>query len=199
LQVAQRETTNPEEPQRPSTQQIQCFGSRDFASRRVAASGIDLLRCRHRSTPRAIGAKCGRQARRFGRVFTYSRFINEFLVKQPERHRRERMSELIRHAMADAIATELKDPRVGFATVTRVDVSADFSHATVYVSVLGSEEEKARAMGGLEHASGFLRTYIARNLRIRNAPELHIELDRGLEHAAHIDELLHQLEDEQSH
>ena len=120
-------------------------------------------------------------------------------MKRTERHRRERMSELIRHAMAEALATELKDPRVGFATVTRVTVSPDVTHATVYVSVLGSEEEKARAMEGLKHASGFLRTYIARNLHIRTAPELHIELDRGLEYAAHIDDLLHQLdEDEQS-
>lgn len=118
-------------------------------------------------------------------------------MKRTERHRRERMSELIRHAMADAIATELKDPRVGFATVTRVTVSADVTHATVYVSVLGSEEDKAKAMEGLEHASGFLRTYVAKNLHIRNAPELHIELDRGLQHAAHIDELLHKLEDEE--
>jgi ribosome-binding factor A len=109
------------------------------------------------------------------------------------------MSELIRHAMAEAIATELKDPRIGFATVTRVTVSADVTHATVYVSVLGTEEEKARAMEGLKHASGFLRSFIARNLHIRTAPELHLELDRGLEHAAHIDELLHKLEeDEQS-
>jgi ribosome-binding factor A len=109
------------------------------------------------------------------------------------------MSELIRHEMADAIATELKDPRVGFATVTRVVVSSDLSHATVYISVLGSEEEKASAIEGLQHASGFLRTYIARNLRVRTAPELHIELDRGLEHAANIDELLNRIEDERSH
>lgn len=119
-------------------------------------------------------------------------------MKRTEKHRRERMSELIRHAMADAIATELKDPRVGFATVTRVLVSADYSHATVYVSVLGGEEEKAQAMEGLENASGFLRTYIARNLHVRTAPEIHIELDRGLEHAAHIDELLNKIEEEQS-
>jgi ribosome-binding factor A len=118
-------------------------------------------------------------------------------VKRTEKHRRERMSELIRHAMADAIATELKDPRVGFATVTRVTVSADVTHATIYVSVLGTEEEKARAMEGLGHARGFLRSYVAKNLHIRTAPELHIELDRGLEHAAHIDELLHKLEEEE--
>jgi len=105
------------------------------------------------------------------------------------------MSELIRHAIADAISTELKDPRVGFVTVTRVNVSKDVTHATIYVSVLGSDEEKAKAMDGLEHASGFLRTHIAHRLHIRTAPQLHIELDRGLEHAARIDEILHEIND----
>lgn len=114
-------------------------------------------------------------------------------MRRPERHRPERMSELIRHAIADAIATELKDPRVGFVTVTRVNVSPDVTHATVYVSVMGSDEEKSRAMEGLENASGFLRTHIARQLHVRTAPELHITLDRGLEHAAHIDDLLDQI------
>ena len=82
-------------------------------------------------------------------------------MKRTEKHRPERMSELIRHAIADAIATELKDPRVGFVTVMRVNVSPDVTHANIYVSVLGSEEEKAKAMDGLEHARGFLRTYVA--------------------------------------
>ena len=114
-------------------------------------------------------------------------------MKRTEKHRPERMSELIRHAIADAIATELKDPRVGFVTVTRVSASPDVTHATVFVSVLGSEEEKSRAMDGLKHAKGFLRTYVARHLHIRNVPELHIELDRGLEHSARIDEILQKI------
>ena len=116
-------------------------------------------------------------------------------MKRTEKHRPERMSELIRHAIADAIATELKDPRVGFVTVTRVTVSPDVTHANIYVSVLGSEEDKAKAMEGLGRASGFLRTHIARHLHIRTAPELHIELDRGLEHAARIDEILNKIKE----
>ena len=118
-------------------------------------------------------------------------------MKRTGKHRPERMSELIRHAIAEALATELKDPRVGFVTVTRVSVSLDVTHATVYVSVLGSEEEKSRAMDGLGHASGFLRSYIARHLHVRTAPELHIELDRGLEHAAHINEILQKINAEE--
>ncbi len=117
-------------------------------------------------------------------------------MKRVERHRPERISELVRQAISTALATELKDPRVGFVTVTRVTVSPDISHANVYVSVMGSDEEKARAMEGLENATGFLRTYVARQLHVGTAPELHMELDRGLEHATHIDEILQKLDHE---
>ena len=117
-------------------------------------------------------------------------------MKRPDKHRPERMAELLRQTIADAIATELKDPRVGFVTVTRVTVSPDVTHARVYVSVLGSDDEKAGAIEGLENAAGFLRTYVAKNLHVRTAPELHIELDRGLEHANQIEKILQKLSDE---
>lgn len=117
-------------------------------------------------------------------------------MRKADWHRPERISELVRQAISTALATELKDPRVGFVTVTRVTVSPDITHANVYVSVMGSEEEKARAMEGLENATGFLRTYVARQLHARTAPELHMELDRGLDHAAHIDEILQKLDRE---
>lgn len=117
-------------------------------------------------------------------------------MKRTEKHRPERVATLIQQTIADAIATKLKDPRVGFATVTRVTVTRDVSHANVYVSVLGSEEEKARTLEGLKNACGFLRTFVANNLQLRTAPELHIELDRGLEHSVRIGEILQRLEDE---
>ncbi len=117
-------------------------------------------------------------------------------MKRTEKHRPERLSALIQQTVADAISTKLKDPRIGFTTVTRVHVSPDGTHANVYVSVMGSEEEKKSALEGLKHASGFLRTYVANNLHLRTAPELHIELDRGLEHSARIEEILQRLEDE---
>lgn len=112
------------------------------------------------------------------------------------KHRPERVGALIQESLADALATELKDPRIGFVTVTGVTVSPDCSHASVRVSVMGSDEEKARAMEGLESARGFLRTRLARTLTLRSAPELHFHLDRGVEHAARIDRLLHRLRNE---
>jgi ribosome-binding factor A len=97
---------------------------------------------------------------------------------------------LIRQILAEALTTGMKDPRVGFVTVTGVKVSAEFSHATVHVSIMGDDPEKAKALQGLEHASGYLRSLVARSTDLRTAPELHFVIDRGLEHARRIDNLL---------
>jgi ribosome-binding factor A len=97
---------------------------------------------------------------------------------------------LIQETLASALATQVKDPRIGFATLTGVSVTPDYSHATIWVSVLGSEEEKQGAVEGLRSAGGFLRSILARALPLRTVPELHFVLDRGLEHAQRIDELL---------
>jgi ribosome-binding factor A len=118
-------------------------------------------------------------------------------VTRSHRHRPERLGALIQESIAEAIATQLKDPRVGFVTVTGVTVSPDSSHATVRISVMGSEQEKASAMEGLSNARGFLRTHLARNLRMRSAPELHLVLDRGLEHASRIETIIQQIKQEE--
>jgi ribosome-binding factor A len=104
--------------------------------------------------------------------------------------RPEQMAETLRQVITEALAREVRDPRVGFVTVTGVLVSGDLSHARVMVSVVGDEGEKARALEGLQSAAGFLRSRAARALTTRSVPELHFELDRGLEHAARINELL---------
>ncbi len=104
--------------------------------------------------------------------------------------RPEQMAETLRQVITEALAREVRDPRVGFVTVTGVLVSGDLSHARVMVSVVGDEGEKVRALEGLQSAAGFLRSRAARALTTRSVPELHFELDRGLEHAARINELL---------
>jgi len=119
-------------------------------------------------------------------------------VTRSSKHRPERLGALIKESIAEAIVSQLKDPRIGFVTVTGVTVSPDGSHATVQVAVMGSEYDKARTMEGLENARGFLRTHIARNLHMRSAPELHIVLDRGLEHAARIESMIQQIKREES-
>ncbi len=108
-------------------------------------------------------------------------------------HRPERLAALLRETLAQALTSQVKDPRVGFVTVTGVAVSPDGGHATVRVSVMGTEEEKASAMAGLDSARGFLRSHLARALSLRSTPELHFQLDRGLEHAQRINQLLAEL------
>ncbi len=112
------------------------------------------------------------------------------------KRRPERVAALVQETLANVLATHIKDPRVGFVTVTAVHVSPDCGHAHVHVSPMGSEEEKARAMEGLASAKGFLRTQLARTLPLRVAPEIHFVLDRGLEHAKHINALLDRLAEE---
>ncbi|MGH7508551.1 MAG: 30S ribosome-binding factor RbfA [Gemmatimonadales bacterium] len=104
--------------------------------------------------------------------------------------RPEQVGETLRQVVTDALAREVRDPRVGFVTVTAVLVSNDLSHARVMVSVPGEEPDKTRALEGLQSAAGFLRSRAARALTTHSVPELHFELDRGLEHAARINELL---------
>jgi ribosome-binding factor A len=108
------------------------------------------------------------------------------------------MAETLRQVITDALAREVRDPRVGFVTVTAVLVSNDLSHARVMVSTPGEDADKSRALEGLQSAAGFLRSRAARALTTRTVPELHFELDRGLEHAARINELLNTIKREDS-
>jgi ribosome-binding factor A len=105
--------------------------------------------------------------------------------------RPEQVAETIRQVVADALLRgQVRDPRVGLVTVTRVDVTPDRSHATIYVRSQGDEAERDRAVEGLRSAAGFLRGLVARVLTSRTVPQIHIEADRGAEHAGRISELL---------
>jgi ribosome-binding factor A len=107
--------------------------------------------------------------------------------------RPEQIAETLRQVIADALTREVRDPRVGFVTLTGVLVTNDLSHARIMVTVPGEEADKTRALEGLQSAAGFLRSRAARALTTRSVPELHFELDRGLEHAARISELLNDI------
>lgn len=114
---------------------------------------------------------------------------------KPPSHRPERVGELIRQAVGEFLTGNVRDPRIGFVTVTSVEVSPDLSHANVRVSVMGSDEEKARSLEGLASAARYLRAQLARELRLRTSPELHFHLDRGIEHAQRIDRVLKELKE----
>ena len=111
-------------------------------------------------------------------------------------HRPERVAEAIRQTVAAFLTGDVRDPRVGFVTVTGVEVSADLEHARVRVSVMGSEDEKAKSLEGLASAARYLRVQIAKALPLRVTPDLRFELDRGLEHAQRIDRVLRDLEED---
>jgi ribosome-binding factor A len=102
----------------------------------------------------------------------------------------ERLDELVRQEIARLIAEEVRDPRVGFTTVMGARVSPDLRHARVYVSVLGDDAEKEAAVDALRRASGFLRSRLGAIVEMRYLPELEFELDRSLERAARIEEIL---------
>lgn len=113
--------------------------------------------------------------------------------------RMRRIDESIRHVIGDAVAGELKDPRVGFVTVTDVRTSADLSHARVYVSVLGEngeasgEEQRTASLDGLRSAHGFLQARLASELRMKRTPTLEFAYDDTTDRALRVEEILDEI------
>ena len=110
--------------------------------------------------------------------------------------RMRRVDAAMRHVVGDAVAQDLKDPRVGFVTVTDVKTSPDLRHARVYVSVLGSPAEQEASLEGLRSAHGYLQRNVAAELHLKNTPELRFVIDDTAERAFRVEELLH---DEEGH
>ncbi|MCH9648022.1 MAG: 30S ribosome-binding factor RbfA [Deltaproteobacteria bacterium] len=108
--------------------------------------------------------------------------------------RTDRIAELIRAELSELILHRVKDPRVRLASVATVQVTGDLSRATIGVSVLGEEEDREQVVEALSHAAGFLRSQLGRRLRLRVAPQLLFELDRGAEHSQRISDLLETLD-----
>ncbi|MGH7678786.1 MAG: 30S ribosome-binding factor RbfA [Gemmatimonadaceae bacterium] len=113
-----------------------------------------------------------------------------------EHRRADRVAEAIREEVANFLREGAKDPRlVGMVTVTAVDVTRDLRAAKIFVSILGTETERAATMEGLESAKGHLRSRLARSLRLRVAPEIAFRLDESVARAARIESLLAQVRD----
>jgi ribosome-binding factor A len=115
----------------------------------------------------------------------------------PNPHRQEKLGELIAVELSELLRMRVKDPRVGFASITHVEVSGDLRHAKVFVSVMGNTEEKAATLQGLRHATGFLRHELATRLVIRYMPEIVFKLDTSIEEGARILELINKIEQEE--
>jgi len=108
--------------------------------------------------------------------------------------RMRRVDEAIRQVIGDAVSIDIKDPRVGFVTVTDVRTSADLSHARVYVSVLGDDERRAQTLNGLSSAHGFLQRRIASELRLRKTPTLEFAYDDTTDKAMRVDALIEEFD-----
>lgn len=108
--------------------------------------------------------------------------------------RMEKVQKLAREVLGESIQG-LKDPRVGFATVTAVRITPDLRHARVWVSVLGDADEQAATMAGLRSATPHLRAELGRQVRLKYLPELQFELDTGPERAQRVEHLLRRLHD----
>ncbi len=104
--------------------------------------------------------------------------------------RMRRVDEAVREVLSDHLTGGLKDPRVGFVTVTGVRTSPDLSHARVFVSVLGSEEDRREALEGLESSRGHLQAKVGQELRMKRTPTLEFSYDESIDRGMRITELL---------
>lgn len=110
----------------------------------------------------------------------------------------EKVQELIKQEVSQIILKELKDPRIGFVTVTQVDVTGDLRSAKIYVSLMGSEEQIKDCWDGLQKALGYIRREIGKRIRLRCTPELSFQLDKSLDYSVHIQELLSKIKDDEA-
>src|ERR1700704_6545625 len=110
------------------------------------------------------------------------------MAKNPSRL--GRIGDQIQKDLAELIRTEVKDPRVGMITLTGVEISSDHHHAKVFFTILGGPESAARAADGLQHASGFLRSQLAKGLKLRIVPELHFIHDESVERGVRLSKLI---------
>ena len=106
----------------------------------------------------------------------------------------EKLQELIKQEMSKMLLTDLKDPRIGFVTVTDVEMTGDLREAKIYVSIMGGTEQVKSSLEGLNSALGFIRREIGQRIRLRFTPEISFALDTSLDYGDHIQKLLLQVE-----
>jgi ribosome-binding factor A len=108
-------------------------------------------------------------------------------------YRKQMVCQEIKKVTAGLLLQELRDPRLGFVSVTKVEVSNDFKYAKIFFSVMGNETQQKRSMAGLRHAKGFIQKELARAIRMRSFPEIRLELDHSIEKAFQMTKLLDDL------
>ena len=107
-----------------------------------------------------------------------------------EYKRKDRVGDLIHHEISQLLIKGIKDPRIGFVTITGVEVTDDLKEAKVYYSVIGSEDDKKAAADGLRSSTGFIRSSLRKVLALKHIPNLHFRFDSSLEYGERIERLL---------
>src|SRR5690625_5282994 len=113
-----------------------------------------------------------------------------------ENTRSSRVAEQMKKEIGDILNRKLKDPRIGFVTVTDVGITNDLQHATVFISVLGDESEKETTLIGLSKAAGFIRSEVGKRIRLRKVQEITFEYDEAHAHGNRIESILKKLNKE---
>src|SRR5690625_2378805 len=107
--------------------------------------------------------------------------------------RANRVAEQMKKELGDILSRKVKDPRIGFVTVTDVQVTGDLQQAKIFISVFGSENEKQETLIGLANSKGFIRSEIGRRIRLRKTPEISFEVDEAIEYGNKIEKLIRDL------
>lgn len=110
-------------------------------------------------------------------------------------HRANRVAEEIKREITQMLRDELKDPRIGFITVTGVEVTPDFRYGKVFISVYGNDEVKEQSILALEKAKGFIRGELGKRMRLRYTPEISFKFDTSIEYGAKIMKLLNEVKE----
>ena len=106
-----------------------------------------------------------------------------------------RVGELLKEEISQIVLREMKDPRIGFVSVTDVVVSGDLRHAKVFISVYGTDKEKEETLEGLQQAQGFVRKLVGERVKIHHTPEIIFRYDDSIEKGVHISEIIKDLKD----
>jgi len=110
--------------------------------------------------------------------------------------RSEKVQVQLKREISRILQEDLKDPRIGFVTVTRIDLTGDLRHAKVYFSILGDEAKKASSVAGIQSAAGYIRKLISERLNLRYTPELSFRLDKSAEYSIELEKTFERLKNE---
>lgn len=113
------------------------------------------------------------------------------------KNRQRRLSELLKEEISDIILKEVKDPRIGFVSITDVELSGDLRHAKIFFSVIGDQSEREDTLNGLKKATGFIRKLVGERITVYHTPELVFKYDDSIEHGIHISNLIKEVRKEE--